>query len=102
MKALCATLLFSLLLFGCMGIGETSIKDLKSNPDKYVGEKITVSGTAENTVKFGSLSGYSLVDNDGNKITVSSQSLPAEGSKKTVSGAYMRDTIFGYYLKAQE
>lgn len=102
MNKLYAALLVSLLLFGCMGIGETKITDLKNNPDKYAGEKITVSGTVENTVKLGQLSGYSLVDENGNKITVSSQALPAEGSKKTVSGIYMRDSLFGYYLKAQE
>jgi hypothetical protein len=102
MKIFYAALLFSLLLFGCMGIGETAIKDLNGNPDKYVGEKITVSGTVQDVVKFGALSGYSLADEQGNKLVVSSQALPAEGAKKTVSGTYMRDTIFGYYLKAQE
>lgn len=102
MKALYAAMLFSLLLFGCMGIGETAIKDVNGNQGKYVGEKITVSGTVENVVKIGSLSGYSLVDENGNKIVVSSQALPAENTKKTVTGVYMHDTIFGYYLKAQE
>jgi hypothetical protein len=102
MKKLYAAMLFSLLLFGCMGIGETPIKELKDNPDKYVGEKVTASGTVENTIKIGSLSGYSLVDENGNKITVSSKSLPAEGSKKTVSGVFMKDSLFGYYLQSSE
>ncbi|MEM4272009.1 MAG: hypothetical protein QXH30_00285 [Candidatus Bilamarchaeaceae archaeon] len=102
MKTFYAVFLFLLLAFGCVGIGGPSIKDLNDDPEKYVGEKITVSGTAKNVVKIGSLSGYSLFDEEGNRITVSSQALPAEGSKKTVSGVYMHDTIFGYYLKAQE
>ena len=102
MKAIYAALLFSLLLFGCMGIGETPIKELKDSPEKYTGQKVTVSGTVENTIKIGSLSGYSLVDKDGNKITVSSKSLPAEGSTKTASGVFMRDSLFGYYLQATE
>jgi hypothetical protein len=88
-----------LLLFGC--VATTPLKDLNEKPADFVGQKIVVSGTVENPIHLGTLSGYTLVD--GNySITVSSQSLPAEGSKETVTGTWMRDTLLGYYLLAEE
>jgi hypothetical protein len=94
---LCSALM--LLLFGCTAT--TPLKGLNENPADFVGEKITVSGTVENPIHLGTLSGYTLVD--GNEsITVSSQSLPAEGDRITVTGTWMRDTFFGYYLLAEE
>ncbi|MDD2655382.1 MAG: hypothetical protein PHQ80_01810 [Candidatus ainarchaeum sp.] len=94
---LCSALM--LLLFGC--ISTTPLKDLNERPADFVGEKISVSGTVENSIRLGTLSSYTLVD--GNEsIRVSSQSLPAEGGKETVTGTWMRDTLFGYYLLAEE
>lgn len=90
---------FALLLFGCMGLGATPIEDINENPSDYTGKKITVHGTVENTVKLGSLSGYTLTDEDGNSLRVSSESLPAEGKEVTVSGVFMKDSLFGYYLQ---
>ena len=87
-----------LLLFGC--IGTTPLKDLNENPADYLGEKITVSGTVENTVKIGTLSGYTLRDGNAS-IRVSSRTLPAEGDSVTVTGTWNRDTLFGYYLLAE-
>ena len=91
----------SLLLFGCAGFGGTLLKALNEEPGKYVGERITVSGTVEDSVKLGQISGYTLT-NEGYSIRVSSQSLPAEGSKITVTGTWMHDTLFGYYLLVGE
>lgn len=88
-----------LLLFGCAGT--TPLKDLEQKPADFVGKKITVSGTVENPIRLGSISGYTLADGNSS-IKVSSQSLPAEGKKITVTGTWMKDTIFGYYLLAEE
>ena len=65
----------------------------------YVGKKVTVKGTVENTVKLGSLSGYTLSDESG-KISVSSQNLPEEGETIRVSGTLIKDTLLGYYIQA--
>ena len=97
-KMLLASLLM-LLLFGCAG--STPLKELEQKPADFVGKKITASGTVENPIRLGSLSGYTLTDGDYS-IKVSSQSLPAEGKKITVTGTWMKDTIFGYYLLAEE
>ncbi|MBD3389599.1 hypothetical protein GF415_01440, partial [Candidatus Micrarchaeota archaeon] len=95
MKKIFAAALLSLFIFGCMGIGTTPIEDINETPSEYTGKEITVHGTVENTVKLGSLSGYTLTDEDGNSIRVSSESLPAEGKEITVSGVFMKDSLFG-------
>ncbi|PIN73185.1 hypothetical protein COV20_03055 [Candidatus Woesearchaeota archaeon CG10_big_fil_rev_8_21_14_0_10_45_16] len=74
-----------------------SVADIKN--EDMVGQSVKVSGTVENTLKIGSISGYTLVDQHGDKIAVSSGSLPKEGEKITVKGTLIKDTIFGYYIK---
>jgi hypothetical protein len=54
----------------------------------------------KNSVKIGSLSGFTLEDETGS-ISVRSDELPKEGVKVTVSGVLMKDTIFGYYIQAK-
>jgi hypothetical protein len=94
---LCSALM--LILFGCTAT--TQLRDLNEAPADFVGKGIAVSGTVENPIHLGTLSGYTLTD--GNySITVSSQSLPAEGRTMTVKGTWMHDTLFGYYLLAEE
>jgi len=93
----------SMLLFGCIDALQqtTPLKELNDNPGDYIGKEVTIKGTVQDTLKLGQLSGYTLTD--GNvTIKVSSQSLPAEGKEMTVTGVWMRDTIFGYYLLAKE
>ena len=99
MRKILLSSLLMLLLFGC--IGTTPLKDLEQKPADFVGKKITVSGTVENPIRIGTLSGYTLTEVNYS-IMVSSQSLPADGKKMTVSGTWMKDTIFGHYLLAEE
>lgn len=85
--------LVTLLLSGCIA---TSIKNVK-NPDR-VGDTVIVSGTVQNTMKIGELSGFTLEDKT-DTISVSSESLPKEGTRTTVKGTLMKDALFGYYIK---
>ena len=88
------TLLFAMILLsGCM---TTKISDVKSAD--YVGKTVTVSGTVQNTIKIGDLSGFTIKDETGT-IGVSSESLPAEGTKITVTGTLMKDALLGYYIE---
>lgn len=87
-------LLTTLLIYGCK---VTTIKDVK-NPD-FVGKKVTISGTVQNTIKLGGISGYTIKD-DTDTISISSENLPTEGTKTKVTGVLLKDTIFGYYIKA--
>jgi len=98
MKVLFAMLVLVILFSGCV----TQIKDIGDNPDKYMGEKVTVSGTVSSSIKIGKLSGFTLADDDGSRISVSSSNLPKEGSKATITGVVMKDTIFGIYILEKE
>ncbi|MGV8141742.1 MAG: hypothetical protein ACP5NW_04860, partial [Candidatus Woesearchaeota archaeon] len=75
----------------------SNIADVK-NPD-MVGKKVTVKGEVGSTIKIGSISAYNLVDDTGN-IGVSSEELPKEGDIVRAKGVLMKDTLFGYYIKA--
>ena len=77
------------------------IKDIKADPEKYIGEKVTVVGTASNTIKLGSLSGFTLSQGE-DRITVSSETLPEEGATVTVKGVVMEELLIGTYIKAKE
>lgn len=67
--------------------------------DENVGDKVTVKGEVKTVIKIGSLSGYTLEDNSGS-IAVSSKELPKEGDKMRVKGTLIKDTLLGYYIKA--
>ncbi len=92
--ALCLAAL--LLLAACT----QSIAEVKK--EENIGEKVSVAGTVKDTVKIGSISGYTLKDEAGDSIRVSSKSLPEEGTSVTVSGTLMKDTLFGWYIKTSE
>ncbi|MGV8086812.1 MAG: hypothetical protein ACP5N1_04220 [Candidatus Woesearchaeota archaeon] len=84
------------LMFVATACGAQKISDVKNTEN--VGKKVTVSGIVETTIKLGSLSGYTLKDDTGT-ISVSTEKLPSEGDKITVTGVLVKDTILGYYIK---
>ena len=89
-------LLSAVILTGCMS---QSIADVKTSDN--VGKTVKVTGTVENTMKLGSLSGYTLKDDTGT-ISVSSESLPKEGDTITVKGTLIKDANdFSMYLLAE-
>ena len=90
-----------LILSLISGCGFVSIKELKENPEKYVGKEVVVSEIVENSIKIGSLSGFSLKEGEYS-INVQSQELPAEGKKVTVQGVVMKEVFLGYYIYANK
>ena len=94
-------LLAFLLLAGCTETKYTSLKDLKSNPEKYLGEKVVLNGTVKESVKLGKISGFQL-QSDAESIYVSSESLPAEGKTVVVQGTLMNEVLVGYYVLAKD
>jgi len=91
----------SMLIFGCLGPSMTKLSEIKANPDKFVGQKVNVQGTVESSIKIGTLSAFSL--GDGNiTMGVSSEMLPPVGRNVTVSGTVVKDTVFGYYILAND
>jgi outer membrane biogenesis lipoprotein LolB len=92
--ALALAILAALLLTGCT----TSVEDAKT--EEKVGDTVTLVGTAKSPTKIGPLSGYVLEGQTGT-IPVATEDLPEHNQKVRVSGTVMRDTILGYYLKAE-
>lgn len=92
MKKLLILLIPLLLLSAC----SQSIEDIKI--EEFIGKQVNIQGTVENTIKIGELSGYTLIDDENNKIPVSTKDLPKEGEKIRVKGTLMKDTLFGYYV----
>jgi len=95
-----AVILFTLMLVG-VGCGTTKIHDILENPEKYMGKEFVVQGTVTNTMKIGSLSGFTLVDGP-DKIIVSSKELPPENKSVAVRGTLMKEALIGYYLYATD
>ena len=90
-------MLAALVLAGCAAQDIDEIKN-----EEHVGEKVTVRGSVESPLKIGGISGFTLVDDSGESIRVSSESLPAENDTITVKGTLMKDTLLGYYIKRDE
>jgi RNase P/RNase MRP subunit p29 len=97
-EILFALIVMCLLVTGCT----TSVKEIKDNPDNFIGKTVTVTGEATNTMKIGDLSGFTLVADDGTKIPVSSKTLPEDGSKVTVKGVVMKELLIGVYIHADK
>jgi hypothetical protein len=86
-------LLFSLLFIaGC----SQTVEEVKK--DENVGKVVSVKGEVKNTIKLGDLSGYTLVDENGDEIGVVSNSLPAEGETITAKGTLVKAPLLGYYI----
>ncbi len=96
---LISILLAFCLLFGCMGL--TTVKEIKDNPEAYLGEQVSVKGTVKDTFKLGKLSGFKLQDGN-HSIMVSSEELPNEGKEVVVKGTVMKEILVGYYILAKE
>jgi hypothetical protein len=93
MKKIIALIVLMLVLAGC----SQTVEQVKK--DETVGKTVSVMGTAQGVIKLGKLSGYTLVDKNGDKIGVSTENLPAEGEAVTAKGVLMKDTLLGYYIK---
>ena len=90
---------WSLLLtvFLLVGCAAQSIESVKT--EEKIGKKVTVTGTVKSSIKIGSISAYVLEDNTGT-IGVSAERLPVEGERVTAKGVLIKDSLFGYYIKA--
>lgn len=94
-KLVLAALILSILIFaGCT----QTISEIKN--ESYIGKTVTVAGEVQSTLKIGKLSGYMLADKSGGTIGVSSETLPKEGEMVMVKGTLIKDSLFGYYIKA--
>lgn len=96
--ALIVVVVLITLLIVCI-VSTQDITEVKKEDN--VGKTVKVHGEVKTVLKIGSLSGYTLEDETGS-IAISSESLPKEGDTITVKGVLIKDTLFGYYIKASE
>jgi hypothetical protein len=99
MTSISKTVTIALILMSIILLSACSQSIAEIKKEEYVGKTVKVSGTAENPVKIGKLSGYTVVDTNGDKIVVASSKLPEQGDAVTAKGVLMKDTLFGYYIK---
>jgi hypothetical protein len=90
-----ALLLATVLLTAC----SQRVADITN--EETLGTEVSVRGTVVDTVKLGDLSGYTLIDGDGDRIAVASEELPTEGSRTRVTGTLRRAPIIGYYIAVE-
>lgn len=88
-------LLILLLVVACT----QTVAEVKS--EKYVSKEVTVKGVADNTIKIGSVSGYTLTDKYGDSIIISSKSLPEDGKTVTAKGVLEKNNLLGYYINIE-
>jgi hypothetical protein len=93
---LALTLILTLLLSGCAPV---TVKEINSDPSKYMGKKVTVSGTVAAPLDLGSASGFSLRQ-DGSSIMVSADNLPKSGSEVVVRGIVVKGLFTSHYIFA--
>jgi aspartyl/asparaginyl-tRNA synthetase len=91
------TFLIAIFLIGCSTV---AIKEVKT--EDYIGKTVTIAGKVDNSMKLGKISGFTLKDEKGESSAVKSDTLPKEGERISVKGVVMKDTLFGYYILAED
>lgn len=79
-------IIIALLLSGC---AHPSVKDINSDPSKYLGKKVVVSGKVTAPLDVGIISGFTL-NQDQSSVMVSSDTVPESGEEVTVKGTVVR------------
>ena len=88
-------LVATLVISGCA----QSVTEVKTQEN--IGEEVKVKGTVEQTLKIGSISGYTLLGEDGERIAVKSDEIPQEGEEITVKGVLQEEILIGYVIVVQ-
>lgn len=95
-KTFMLIILFSslLILSGC-----TKTIDQITADDSYIDSSVSVKGTVQSPLKLGSLSGYTLVDKNDDKILVNTADLPDDGDTVVARGTLKKGLFgIGYYI----
>jgi hypothetical protein len=82
---------------------EVSIADLRADPERYDGDKLELSGTAEDvrTIPYLDQYGiYTLRDDSGSLLVLSRHGAPPTGEPVTVTGTYHGALKLDAYLKS--
>ncbi len=97
-----STFLFIFLLFSLLFISgcSKSVSQVLENKEEYLGEKISVYGNVENSIKIFGFSGYTLKDDKTNEtLFIKTNSLKEENKKVEVTGVLMKELGIYYLLE---
>ena len=95
---LVSVLLFLILLYGCASV---TVGDINSDPDKYMGKKVVVTGKVVAPIQLGQLSGFTLKDDSGS-IMVSSDMVPMADAEVAVKGTLVKGLFTQQYIFAED
>ena len=99
-KILVLVLIFLVILIsGC--VEYTSLKEIKENPENYLGKEIFIKGNVSNILVVKDISGF-VIREGNNAIYVSSKHLPPKNSEVVVRGVLKKQNLIGYYISAKE
>lgn len=94
--AISAMMVLFLMLAGCM---QVSVSEINSDPDKYLGKKVVVSGEVSVPMDMGIMSGFLLKEGDSS-LMVRSDEVPSRGDTVTVRGTLVEGMFTGHYIYA--
>jgi hypothetical protein len=85
-SALCCTVAYN----GCTSLhdlGNQAVKDVLANPRQFTNREIAVSGVVGNNFAVMNMGYFRLLGDEGSALTVlSSQGMPAQGTRVTIHG----------------
>lgn len=87
------------LAAGCghMGIGNTSVAEIKANPKAFEGKEVVIKGTVKDVTKLPmvDLKSYVMADSTGDITVTTKSNPPATGDKLVVRGEVSSAAIVG-------
>ena len=96
------TIIISLLLISLLILAGCSQSIANIKNEDYLGKKVSIKGTVQSSLKIGDLSGYTLKDESGESIFVSSNNLPSNGETNHVRGTVKQIPILKtYYIETK-
>lgn len=102
-KAFLLTLILAIGIFAAGLSKRVSIGDIESNSSKYIGKKVTVSGTVENSygaslpqiiMRNGTGGTYKIDDGTGEIWVVTQRNIPQKGARLKVKGKIQNGVTF--------
>ncbi len=93
---ICLSLVLLLFLAGCSHV---TVSDINSDPSKYLGKKVVVSGSVSVPMEIGMMSGFMLKEGKST-LLVRSDDVHAKGESVTVKGTLVEGMFTGHYIYA--
>ena len=91
--------LILVLLLSVVGCSSVTVSEINSDPSKYLGKKVVVSGDVSVPMDMGIMSGFMLKEGKST-VMVRSDDVPAKGERVTVKGTLVEGMFSGHYIYA--